>query len=78
MASESVATIVFREEDRRHELYLKASSILRVIRAAAFNSVDPADPDAMAHAAWAVEGMLDEIHEIGRKISGAAHTAGEA
>ncbi len=67
MASESVATTI-QDSDRSYELYIKAGGILQVMRAAAFNTNDPASPDAIAHAAWAVEGMLDEIHEIGCRI----------
>lgn len=72
MANESVAIDALRAADRRHELYLKASSILRVIRAAAYNEADPAAPDAIAQAAWAVEGMLDEMHALEKGAQAAA------
>jgi hypothetical protein len=62
MASESVEAL--RDTDRRHELYIKAGGILRCIRSASDNTVDPPDPDAISAAVWAVEGMLHEIHEI--------------
>ncbi|MCR6661671.1 MAG: hypothetical protein NVV60_00625 [Luteimonas sp.] len=62
----SVYTPTLAEADRRDELHIKSIAILRVIRSAALNTSDPAGEDDIAHAAWAVEGMLKEIKKINR------------